>query len=515
MAQPLGNLLKKTGSEDETSSSPDLVATAQTTGERGTVTGAHYLPGDLIAEKYELIDRIGEGGMGSVWRARNVSLEAEVAIKLIRADARSADGADRLLREAQAAAKLADPAILRVFDFGTTVAGDPYIVMELLDGEDLGSAIRTRGRLSPKRAARVVLPVIRALAIAHEHGIVHRDLKPENIFLTKAATGLQPKVVDFGIAQLEEAAREVRLTSTGTLMGSPLYMSPEQAKGLEVDLRADIWSLAVVLYEAVTGTVPFPGKNYNAVLCALMLKEAERPSAEFGVDDELWAILGRALNKEPAFRFQSMQEFGKALASWLTQHGERSDIAGASLDSQWIGTHSPIDQLTSILPPTGSAALFPPMPKPAEVLIRNLPTQRLVRVSSSPAETATSAPQVRRRWIAAIVAGCFVFVSGLSALVWAQLGSSNAPAREAPAHQESLVETPASPAALPVVQAKRGPTATQVQPVQPVVSADEKQPEALAPSESSTRPIRRQVQPQSHSQARAKRAAKLKNPFAE
>src|SRR6187399_537261 len=132
-------------------------------------------PGDLIAGKYRLASLLREGGMGEVWRARNLDLDVEVALKLIRPDAALADGTDRLLREAQSAAKLIDPGIVRVFDFGRSERGDPFIVMELLEGEDLAAAIQRRGRLSAKRAVRVLLPVVRALSMAHQHGIVHRD----------------------------------------------------------------------------------------------------------------------------------------------------------------------------------------------------------------------------------------------------------------------------------------------------------------------------------------------------
>ncbi|HWO08707.1 MAG TPA: serine/threonine-protein kinase, partial [Polyangiaceae bacterium] len=225
------------------------------------IAPARCEPGDVIAGKYRLVSLLGEGGMGAVWRARNMDLDVEVALKLIRAESTVTEATDRLLREAQAAAKLIDPGIVRVFDFGRSEHGNPFIVMELLEGEDLAAAIQRRGRLSPKRAVRVLLPVMRALTIAHENGIVHRDLKPENVFLGKTPNGLQPKVVDFGIAQLDKS-QALRLTSTGALMGSPLYMSPEQAKGEPVDFRADIWGITAVLYEAITAKQPFPGTNY-------------------------------------------------------------------------------------------------------------------------------------------------------------------------------------------------------------------------------------------------------------
>jgi serine/threonine protein kinase len=162
-----------------------------------------YRAGDVIDGKYRLEGLLGKGGMGEVWTAHNETLGVLRALKLIPADLDSPESTDRLLREARAAARLADPAIVRVFDFGKTPWGDPYLVMELLSGEDLASVIRRRERLSALKAVRVLLPILRALCAAHAHGIVHRDLKPENIFLSKQPEGrIQPKLLDCGIAKL-------------------------------------------------------------------------------------------------------------------------------------------------------------------------------------------------------------------------------------------------------------------------------------------------------------------------
>ena len=295
-----------------------------------------YGPGDTIDGKYELESLLGKGGMGEVWTARNATLDVRRAVKLIRADAGSAESTDRLLNEAQAAARLAEPAIVRVFDFGKTAQGDPYIVMEMLEGEDLMSIIRRRERLSPAKAVRVLLPVIRALVAAHTHGIVHRDLKPENIFLAKLPDGrVQPKLLDFGIAKLKNAAA-LRLTTDGAVMGSPLYMAPEQARGEDVDERADLWAICVVLYESITGNPPFVGESRTEVLRAA--SDAAPPSlSQHGVeDDSLWPIISRGLEKQRDARWASMEELGKALARWLLDTGAQDDITGASLQATWF-----------------------------------------------------------------------------------------------------------------------------------------------------------------------------------
>jgi serine/threonine protein kinase len=297
-----------------------------------------YGPGDVIDGKYELEALLGRGGMGEVWIARNATLDVRRAIKLIRTDAGSADSTDRLLNEAQAAARLAEPSIVRVFDFGKTAAGDPYIVMEMLEGENLQSMLARRERLSPVKAVRVLLPMIRALAGAHAHGIVHRDLKPENIFLAKLPDGrVQPKLLDFGIAKLKNAIG-LRLTTDGAVMGSPLYMAPEQARGEDVDERADIWALSVVLYESITGHPPFTGDDRAEVARAVAEASPARLSQHNVTDDSLWPILSRGLEKRREDRWTSMQELGCALARWLLDHGVSDDITGASLESNWFRT---------------------------------------------------------------------------------------------------------------------------------------------------------------------------------
>jgi serine/threonine protein kinase len=295
-----------------------------------------YGTGDLIADKYRLGRKLGEGGMGEVWLSHNETLDIDVAIKLIRRELATEEMADRLLHEARAAARLGHPAIVRINDFGKTNRGDPFIVMELLDGEDLASTLAKRGTLGTETAVRMLLPIAHALTAAHNKGIVHRDLKPENIYVAKSDDGhIQPKLVDFGVAKLE-SQHSHRITQSGALLGSPLYMSPEQARGDDVDHRADIWALGVVLYEAITGGAPFAGKNYNAVLYSIM-SNPPTPITNIGIGDaDLWALIERALQKDPDRRWYSMRDFGEALAHWLEDRGVHEDITGASLQTTWL-----------------------------------------------------------------------------------------------------------------------------------------------------------------------------------
>ncbi len=275
--------------------------------------------------------------MGAVWVARNLTLDTTVALKLIRPDLDAEDAADRLLDEARTEARLEHRAIVRVFDFGQTEHGDPFLIMELLEGQSLGDVLRERGRLPAVLAVQTLLPVIDALAYAHESGVVHRDLKPENIFLAREGKRTQPKIVDFGIAKLVRDRLGPRLTRNGTVLGSPAYMAPEQARGLaDVDHRADVWTTCVVLYETITGRIAFPGDNYNAVLRAVIEDEVV-PATVGGVCDEaLWEILRRGLSKNRAARWQSARALGAALADWLEQRGVGEDICGEPLES-WLG----------------------------------------------------------------------------------------------------------------------------------------------------------------------------------
>jgi serine/threonine-protein kinase len=298
-----------------------------------------YEPGVVVAQKFQLVRILGEGGMGSVWVAKNLALDVHVALKLIRAElARSVPGLEeRLLQEARAAASIVHPAVIQIFDFGLTELRDPFIAMELLHGESLAGTIKRRGKINPLRAVQTLLPITEALLAAHDRGIVHRDLKPDNIFLSRGAGDrLEPKVLDFGIAKFEQKATP-GLTSIGTVLGSPAYMSPEQARGEgDVDCRTDVWALSVVLYEVITGRLPFTGENYNALLYAI-LEGQPKTFSELGINEPLlWSIISRGLEKERERRCSDMFELGRALATWLLDRGVQEDVCNALLRPKWM-----------------------------------------------------------------------------------------------------------------------------------------------------------------------------------
>ena len=295
-----------------------------------------YRAGDRIAEKYELVRKLDQGGMGTVWAARNLDLDVHVALKLLRPELAETHAVGRLLAEARMLARLQHPAVVRVHDCGRASQGDPFVVMELLDGECLADTMERRGRMSAVEAVSLLLPVVDGVRLAHEAGIVHRDIKPENIYLAQVGGRVQPKILDFGIALAEAIA--VRRTTHGAVMGSPVYMSPEQARGAEVGVSTDLWALAVVLFEMVSAELPFQGDNYNAVLRSII--EEEPPSlTELGSGDELLAaIVERGLSKDPARRWASARDFGTALAEWLVGQGLSEDASQVSLKG-WLSSH--------------------------------------------------------------------------------------------------------------------------------------------------------------------------------
>lgn len=301
-----------------------------------------YEPGHLVAGKYELEGLLGQGGMGAVWRARNIALDSLVAIKVVHASGDQALLRGRLMQEARAAAKLTHPAIVQVFDVGQTETGDPFIVMELLRGDSLGQLLKLEGRLPAVQAVRSLLPIADALWLAHSKGIVHRDLKPDNVFIVQHDDSIQPKLVDFGIVKQQGADAQSQLTNPGDVLGSPDYMSPEQARGQDdVDHLTDVWSFCVVLYEAVAGRTPFIGTNYNALLRKIVEETPPTLRELAAGDEELSDIVARGLSKRADQRFTSMGELGRALAQWLVRQGATEDICGSTLEAKWLRGTNP------------------------------------------------------------------------------------------------------------------------------------------------------------------------------
>ena len=384
-------------------------------------TANPYIPGEVIADRYRLVRELGRGGMGVVWVAHSLVLGVDVALKLIRTNVAGSAAAMRMAREAHAAARIGHPALVHVFDFGWTHRRDPYLVMELVQGETLSARLARVSRIPAVRAAQMVLPIVDGLRVAHGKSIVHRDIKPDNIFLATDTLGrLQPKLLDFGIAKVGPTVS--RLTRDGVVMGSPEYMSPEQAFGLEeVDGRTDVWSLAVVLYEMITGRVPFQGANYNALMQNIV-SETRPPVPDRGtMDAELWRVVERGLAKDCDERWASMAEFGTELAVWLNGHGVREDVSGNSLGAVWLdGPSSDRPAKPHLVVPPAAGTVNPDQRASASVPEASRAADRPSQAHTAPSEVT---PPPRRRRLGLVVA-VTVFVGGLGLALWAILSAS-------------------------------------------------------------------------------------------
>jgi serine/threonine-protein kinase len=283
--------------------------------------GDDPLLGQILAGSYEVTRVLGEGGMGRVYEARHTRLSGKrFAIKLLHPDlARQPEVVTRFQREAEAASGISHVNVVGVHDVNSTPEGQPYIVAELLQGEELGEYIERVGKVSVGEVVRIGRQVCRALAAAHAQGIVHRDVKPENVFLTGDVGRIEPgtvKVIDFGISKVANAGGE-SLTKTGMVLGTPDYMAPEQARGDKVDARADIYAVGAILYRALTGKKPFEGLDPMATLTAVLTTEPDRPSVlDPSIPLALELVVQRAMAKSPKDRYQTMDELEHDLAQF-------------------------------------------------------------------------------------------------------------------------------------------------------------------------------------------------------
>ena len=273
-------------------------------------------PQQILSGKYRLERELGRGGMGSVWLAQHLTLRSPVAIKLIDPSiASNPEALQRFLREAQSAASLRSPHVVQILDHGVD-DGVPFIVMELLDGESLASRLERAQRLSPSETARIITQVARAIARAHDAGIVHRDLKPDNIYLVRNDEEEIAKVLDFGVAKATThgMGAVTGATRTGSVLGTPYYMSPEQAEGAKtVDGRSDLWSLGVIAWECLLGNRPFESETLGGLLLAICARPMPTPSTMGVVPPGFDAWFARACSRELSHRFSTAKELAQEL----------------------------------------------------------------------------------------------------------------------------------------------------------------------------------------------------------
>jgi serine/threonine-protein kinase len=413
------------------------------------MSGEPVAPGRVLAGKYRIDRVLGQGAMGVVVAATNLDLEQSVAIKLMIGGHGAGEHEARFMREARAAARLRSEHVGRVFDVGRLEGGAPYIVMELLDGQDLAALLRARGPLPVHEAVDYVLQACVGVAEAHAAGIVHRDLKPANLFLTRGADKLPVvKVVDFGISKLD--AGGVALTQTREMLGSPLYMSPEQIRASSsVDARSDVWALGVVLYELVAGRTPFHAEEIMT-LCTRVGFEPPKPLATYLRDapPNLEAVVFQCLEKDRERRFPDIATFAAALVPFgsaprAALHAERA--AGI------LSTEVEASRPTAVLAPESTGQVASATAGPVVTLNRPL----------------------RPRWSArSVIAATVGIAVGLAALGLVLMRAAGGPA---PASSHTTAPSPSAstpPMVSVVPPAEREPPPTT--------------PSALAPSSSAT-----------------------------
>jgi serine/threonine protein kinase len=386
-------------------------------------------PGELFAGKYRIERELGEGGMGVVVLATHVHLDQKVAIKFLSATAvRDADRLQRFYQEARAAARIQNEHVVRVSDVSQLEDGTPYLVMEYLEGSDLESVVRARGPLPIDEAVDYILQATEAVAEAHVAGIIHRDLKPPNLFVTRRGDGSRLlKVLDFGISKLipkGAAYAQASITKTRSLMGSPLYMSPEQMRSTRnVSMRSDIWALGIILYEILTAQAPFDGETLPEI-CAMVL-DAPMPSVRIRRPDvpvALDAVIQRCVEKDPDRRFPTAAELAEALAPFARG---RAILSVEHIVAVVRG--APEGALAAVGGRGGSSASTGPQLSAASSPALSSPTGPVVHPPDSSApQAATLAPfggtgpvphPKRARWVASIAALVSLVLVGIGVAV--------------------------------------------------------------------------------------------------
>jgi serine/threonine protein kinase len=353
----------------------------------GLQSAHELLPGMIIRNKYEILGRLGIGGMGVVYRGRHLTFNEVCAIKIVNdAIAGDANFLQRFQTEAVVTRKLRHPNAVRVDDFDYTDDGRPFIVMELVEGKNIGEILHAEGPLRVSRAVRVATQAARALGVAHKLGIVHRDIKPGNIILATDEQGQETaKVLDFGIAKLLEAAGDAKpgMTMTGMMVGTPLYMSPEQFMGKkagdDIDGRTDIYSLGVVLYQMVTARLPFEGDTIYSLMMQHMEGNPRPPHElvpELNIPESLSRVILKAIDKSRDKRFQTAEEFIAGLDQAESDQATNAPVSSAVVDYNAAASEeAPIKQITNVAAPAGGSQIGPSQSPTSQVAPSQLKSQ--------------------------------------------------------------------------------------------------------------------------------------------
>ena len=435
-------------------------------------------PGAVIGGAYRLVRPVGKGGMGTVWSAVREKDQQPVAIKLLTTDA-SEEMQRRLVREAEAAGRLQNRNVVDMLEAGTAESGEPFLVMELLNGRTLRSVIKRQRRLEPKLAATIIRDICYALRAAHAGNVVHRDLKPSNVVLHETPDGIVLKVLDFGVSKVLAEEQQL-LTNTGIAVGSPAYMSPEQARGARVDHRADLWSVGVLLFEMVAGRRPFAAESPAAMLSMILFSEIPKVSQFCAtLDPVLEEVVTRCLQRKVSERYQSADDIIAALdplclpeivveAPAPPRSNDRSECTGSASVSLPVSDQASASQ-ASIPSSSSSSAHATTTASNSHSTTHGVAMTPGAHVPL-PTVRQPSSLQTRLQWVAASLA--ILLLAAVSALVLIRAVRGDAQVPVATPSEPVPMETQAAaPAVQPVPTAAPNAPAPPIVTAQPVVTA--------------------------------------------